>query len=125
MPGVFILLRFVADQKFSFAMEDLKNCSSLLLQPPEGEHVARNYGYVGLTRFLIDGENRLRGWSFLFPLHNYSDPDYVSCIKSIPPAHLFGHFYKNCLLSFFSKILSASEVERSLLKLDLMLYKNN
>jgi len=41
-----------------------------ICKTPEGEDVACQFGDVGIT-CLTTQQNRLTGWSFLFPLENY------------------------------------------------------
>ena len=108
---MFILLRFTARPAYSSIMETLKN-SCDLLRRPEGEHLARSCGQIGVTQATIDGNGRLAGWSFLIPLKNYSNPANAVHLEGIPPAFLSGRYSNPASKRFIEHILSASEATR-------------
>jgi hypothetical protein len=104
---VFGFFQFLADFKFFSIMETLQNSCTTLFK----ELLSDRYGDVGITRLLVDRDNRLAGWSFLLPLDYFRDPANAHYLKGIPSSFLLG-----CLRSYFhqsviEKILSASNAE--------------
>ena len=111
VPGVFILLQFLANSKFTSLMTDLQDSCVDLFEQPKGGDIAKRYGDVGITK-LVDRENRLAGWSFLLPLDYFRDPVNAPYLKGIPPAFLLGCFRtKPRFRSVMEQILSASKAE--------------
>ena len=109
MPGVFILLRFIANTSEFWFGKHLLMQSCDVTKLPDGEDVASALGDIGITLLATDRPNGpLMGWTFLLPLENYCDPANAHHLKGIPPAFLLGRLSNSCLIE---KILSASDVE--------------
>ena len=119
VPRVFILLRFLADSKFSPTMEKLKNSCNLFTNQPEGDNWASCHGDVGVNQLNIDEHNQLTGWSLLLPLEDYRHQANAVHLNEIPPAFKIGRFSK---MGLVNKILSLSEFERSQLTLSMQFH---
>lgn len=52
------------------------------------------------------------GWSFIFPLQNFTVPKYAMHVKNLPPAELFGHIVHHDMLEPISKLGSISTALR-------------
>ena len=118
VPGVLILIRFEAENKFSSVMRELQNSCNLFATPKEKD-VAHSYGQLGVTMLTTDkNSGLLTGWSFLFPLENFCNPSHAAITSAIPPAFLFGRRRLLVWSNLIQSISSTPETEISSLKLN-------
>ena len=117
VPGVLILIRFVAENKFSSVMRELQNSCNLFATRKEKD-VANIYGQLGVTMLTtVKDSGLLTGWSFLFPLENFRNPSHAAITSAIPPAFLFGRRRLLVWSNLIQSISSTPETEISSLKL--------
>ena len=57
--------------------------------------VAEQVDEVGITNLINDGKNAITGWSFIFPMKHFRDPNYKVQVNNLCSNELFGRIRTN------------------------------